>query len=331
MRALRSHTPGGPATLSLDDLPDPTPDANEVLIDVRAAALNYPDVLMIQDLYQMRPPRPFAPGSEVAGVVAAVGSDVTHVRPGDRVIGTSAYGGLATKLVVSKGNCLAIPEGVPFDEAAALIVTFATSHYALRDRAAIRAGETLLVLGATGGVGLAAIQLGKAFDVRVIAATSSPEKAELARAHGADAAIIYPADLSARDSQRAFTDALKREGAIDVIVDPVGGPFSEAAFRAIGWHGRHLVIGFTAGIPTLPLNLTLLKGASVIGVFYGDFTRREPARRDLYRDEIVALHATGKIRPHISSRLPLDRAAEGLAALADRTATGKIVIEMDPS
>lgn len=329
MRALRSHTPGGPATLSLDDLPDPTPSTNEVLIDVRVAALNYPDVLIIEDRYQMRPPRPFAPGAEVAGVVIEVGGGVTRFRPGDRVIGTAAFGGLATKLVVPQTNCLAIAEGVPFDEAAALIVTFATSYYALRGCAKIQSGETVLVLGATGGIGNAAIQLAKALGARVVAATSTPQKAALAHAAGADATIVYSARLATRDHQRAFTEALKREGPIDVIIDPVGGSFSESAFRAISWHGRHLVIGFTAGIPSLPLNLALLKGASVIGVFYGDFARREPALRDAYLTEIVRLHGAGKIRPNISRRFPLHRAAEGLEILADRSATGKIVIEME--
>lgn len=328
MRALLSHLPGGPETLVLEERPDIAPGPGEVLIDVRAAALNYPDILLIQDLYQIRPPRPFAPGSEVAGVVRAVGSGVTRFRVGERVIGTAAWGGLATQFIVPEVNCIAIPAGMPFDEAAALIVTFATSHYALRDRAALRPGETLLILGATGGVGVAAIQLGKAFGARVVAATSSPEKAALARDQGADATIVYPADLSGRDSQRAFTDALKAEGPIDVILDPVGGPLSEAAVRSIGWQGRHLIVGFTAGIPTPPLNLLLLKGASFVGVFYGDFTRRNPDRRNEYLSEIVALHAAGAIRPHISRRLPLERAAEGLAALAERSATGKIVIEI---
>lgn len=330
MRALRSHAAGGPETLTLDDLPDPVPGQGEVLIAVHAAALNYPDVLLIQDLYQMRPPRPFAPGSEVAGVVEAVGAGVTVFRPGDRVIGLTAWGGLAEKIVLPQSGCIAIPDGVPFDEAAALLVTFATSHYALRDQAALQPGETLLVLGASGGVGIAAIQLGKAYGARVIAAVSSEEKADLVRSLGADAAIVYPADLTDRTAARAFTEALKAEGTIDVILDPVGGPYTEPAFRALGWQGRHLVIGFTAGIPSLPLNLTLLKGGRIIGVFYGDFSRREPEKRLAYLDEIAALHAAGRIRPYISLRLPLTRAAEGLAALASRNATGKIVIEFQP-
>lgn len=331
MRALLSHRPGGPSILSLDETPDIVASPGEVLIEVRAAALNYPDVLLIQDLYQMRPPRPFAPGSEVAGVVRAVGSGVTRFRAGDRIIGTAAWGGLATLFAVPEANCLAIPPRLQFDEAAALTVTFATGYYALRDRAALCSGETLLVLGASGGIGIAAIQLGKAFGARVVAATSSSEKAALARDQGADSVIVYHPDSSAHDHQRAFTEALTNEGPIDVIIDPVGGPHTEAAFRAIAWQGRHLVIGFTAGIPSLSLNLALLKGASIMGVSYGDFTRRNPKKRNEYLEEIVALHAAGTIRPHISQRLPLERAAEGLAALADRSATGKIVIEMGTS
>lgn len=328
MRALRTHQPGGPETLSIDEIPDPVAAEGEVLIAVHAAALNYPDVLLIQDRYQMRPPRPFSPGSEVAGIVEAVGAGVTAFRPGDRVIGLLAWGGLAEKVVVPQSGCIAIPEGVPFDEAAALMVTFATSHYALRDQAEIQPGETLLVLGASGGTGIAAVQLGKTWGARVIAAVSSDEKAELARSLGTDTAIVYPADLTDRAAAKAFTEALKAEGDIDVIFDSVGGPYTEPALRAIAWQGRHLVVGFTAGIPSLPLNLPLLKGARVVGVFYGDFSRREPETRLAYLNEITALHAAGRIRPHISQHLPLTRAAEGLAALADRSATGKIVIEV---
>ncbi|OJY53867.1 NADPH:quinone oxidoreductase family protein [Sphingomonas sp. 67-41] len=330
MRALRSHVVGGPETLTLDEIADPATVEGEVLIAVHAAALNYPDVLLIQDLYQMRPARPFSPGSEVAGVVEAVGAGVTAFKPGDRVIGLTAWGGLADKILVPQSGCIAIPGCVPFDEAAALMVTYATSHYALRDQAAIQPGETLLVLGASGGVGIAAIQLGKACGAKVIAAVSSDAKAELVRSLGADAAVIYPADLTDRAAARAFTDAIKAEGNIDVVLDPVGGPYTEPAFRALGWQGRYLVIGFTAGIPSLPLNLTLLKGARVIGVFYGDFSRREPEKRLAYLGEIAALHAAGKIRPHISQHLPLARAPEGLAALANRQATGKIIIEFQP-
>lgn len=328
MRALRSHDIGGPETLTLDEVPNPVPGDGEILIAVRACALNYPDTLLIQDRYQIKLPRPFAPGSEVAGVVEAVGPGVTAYAPGDRVIGLSMSGGLAGKIVVPQSGCIAIASSVPFDEAAALMVTYATAHYALKHQAAIRAGETLLVLGASGGVGIAAIQVGKAYGAKVIAAVSSEEKAALVRSLGADAALVYPADLTDRTAARAFTEALRAEGNIHIAFDPVGGPYTEPAFRALGWEGRHLVVGFTAGIPSLPLNLTLLKGAQVIGVDYGGFCRRDPELRQTYLDEIAALHAAGRIKPHVSLRLPLARAGEGLALLGSRASTGKIVVEI---
>lgn len=329
MRILHSHRPGGPETLTLDTLPDPVPGAGEVVIATEAAALNYPDVLLIEDKYQMRPPRPFAPGSEVAGRIAVVGADVETLRVGDRVIGLVSWGGLTDRLCLPASACVPIGDTLPADEAAALLVTYGTSHYALKDRGRIAPGETLLVLGASGGVGLAAVQLGRAFGATVIAATSSQDKAALARRMGANATIISPANIADRDAARAFTQAVRDaspNGLVDVVFDPVGGGYAEPAFRSLGWQGRYLVIGFTAGIPVLPLNLTLLKGASVAGVFYGDFARREPERRAAFLDEVVALHAAGAIRPHIGLRLPLERAAEGIAALSNRQSNGKIVI-----
>lgn len=330
MRALRSHRPGGPETLTLDTLPDPEPGAGEVVIAVEAAALNYPDVLIIEDKYQMRPPRPFAPGSEVAGRIAAVGPGVDGLRVGDRVIGLVAWGGLADRLCLPAEACVPIDERLPADEAAALLIAYGTSHYALRDRGRIAPGETLLVLGAAGGVGLAAVQLGRAFGANVIAAASNPEKATLASRMGAHQSIVYPADIADRDAARAFTEAVRAasgQGFVDLVFDPVGGGYAEPAFRALGWQGRHVVVGFTAGIPAMPLNLTLLKGASVVGVFYGDFARREPERRAEYLAEIVALHAAGTIRPHIGLRLPIERATEGLVALRGRDVGGKIVVK----
>jgi NADPH2:quinone reductase len=329
MRILHSHEPGGPETLTLDILPDPVPGAGEVVIAVEAAALNYPDVLLIQDKYQMRPPRPFAPGSEVAGRIAAIGSGVETLHIGDRVIGLVSWGGLAERLCLPAAACVPLSDGMPADEAAALLVTYGTSHYALKEHGRIAPGETLLVLGASGGVGLAAVQLGRAFGATVIAATSSQEKAALVRRMGAHATILYPADITDRDGAKAFTQAIRDAsptGLVDIVFDPVGGGYAEPAFRSLDWHGRYLVVGFTAGIPVLPLNLALLKGASVNGVFYGDFARREPERRNAFLDEVVALHAAGTIRPHIGLRLPLERAAEGIAALSDRKSSGKIVI-----
>lgn len=329
MRALRSHEAGGPETLVLDEIPDPAAGPGEVLIAVRAAALNYPDVLLIQDLYQMRPPRPFAPGSEVAGIIEAVGSGVAAFKPGDRVIGLVAWGGLAEKLVVPESGCIRIDDRMDFEDAAALMVTYATSHYALRDQGTLAEGETLIVLGASGGVGLAAVQLGKAFGAHVVAATSSPEKAELARAQGADATVVYQTVIESNADARAFSDALRAAcpgGTADVVFDPIGGAYSEPSFRTLGWQGRHLVVGFTAGIPRLPLNLPLLKGSRIQGIFYGDFSRREPEKRQAYLTEIADLHAAGAIKPFISMRLPLDNASKGLAALQTRQSTGKVVI-----
>lgn len=329
MRAIRSREAGGPETLLLEDIPEPEPGPGEVLIAVRAAALNYPDLLLIQDLYQFRPPRPFTPGSEVAGVVAALGTGVTGLSVGDRVIGLAAVGALADRMVVRATDCHRIPQGVGFDPAAALMVTFATSYFALHDQADIQPGETLIVLGATGGVGVAAVQLGKALGAFVVAAVSSEAKAQVARDLGADTVVVYPASLTESSGKRAFSDALKAacpKGYADVIYDPVGGGYAEPAFRTLGWRGRHLVVGFTAGIASLPMNLTLLKGARMIGVFYGDFAGREPERAARYLDEVAALLVAGRINPLISLRLPLERAAEGFAALGDRTSVGKIVI-----
>jgi NADPH2:quinone reductase len=329
MRTLRSHAPGGPETLVLDTLPDPVPGAGEVVIAVEAAALNYPDLLIIQDKYQIRPPRPFAPGSEVAGRIAAIGPGVDTLRPGDRVIGLVAWGGLADRVCLPADACVPMPDTLGFEEGAALLVTYGTSHYALWDRGQIKAGDTLLVLGASGGVGLAAVQLGRAWGATVIAATSSADKADIARSHGASECIIYPADIADREAAKAFTLAVRDAcpgNVVDIVFDPVGGGYAEPAFRTLGWKGRHLVVGFTAGIASLPLNLTLLKGASITGVFYGDFARREPDLRARYLMEVMALHATGAIRPHIGLSVPIEQAAEGFRALDGRKSSGKIVI-----
>lgn len=330
MRALLSFEPGPPETLRLVETPDPVPGPGDVLIAVKAAALNYPDLLLIQDRYQVKAPRPFAPGSEVAGIIEAVGPGGEGVKIGDRVIGLGAWGGLAEKMVAPLSSVLLIGDELPFANAAALIVTYATSHYALKDPGTLKAGDALVVLGAAGGVGLAAIQLAKTWGAAVVAAVSSEEKAAVCRAEGADVAIVYARDLADRASQRAFSEALRAacpSGSADIVFDPVGGAYSEAAFRTLGWGGRHLVIGFTAGVPALPTNLPLLKGASLVGVNYGEFAMRDPSRRQEYLRQVVALHAAGRIRPHISTRLPFERAAEGLIALGNRSSVGKIVID----
>lgn len=327
-----SRTAGGPETLRLEDLPEPAVGPGQVRIAVRACAVNFPDLLIIQDLYQVKPERPFAPGSEAAGIVEVVGAGVGHVRPGDRVLVSPIQGGMAEKAVGFAGNCWKIPDAMPFDDAAALLMTYGTSQHALQDRGNLRAGETLLVLGAGGGVGLAAVELGKAAGARVVAAASSEGKIALAREHGADAGVQYPAGTLDKNAARALTDMLKAAcgttGA-QVIYDPVGGDYTEAALRAIGWEGRYLVVGFPAGIPRLPLNLTLLKGCQVVGVFWGEFTRRFPELHAANVATLMALYKEGRIRPAVTERFPLARGAEAIARLAAREARGKIVVSIE--
>ena len=331
MKAMLSRRVGGPDTLELAELPDPTPGAGEVLIAVKACGVNYPDSLIIEDRYQFKPPRPFAPGGEVAGVVEAVGAGVAAVKPGDRVIGSMVWGGMAEKVAVAAARCTPMPDTMPFDEASALVLTYGTSIHALKDRARLRKGETLLVLGAAGGVGLSAVELGKAFGARVIAAASSQEKVDLARKHGADAGAVYPPGPFDKAGAKALADLFKAacgENGADVIYDPVGGDYAEAALRAIAWEGRFLVVGFPAGIPKLPLNLTLLKGCQVVGVFWGGFTQRDPKANAANIAELMQLYAKGAIRPLVSELYPLARAGEAIARLAGRQAMGKIVVTM---
>jgi NADPH2:quinone reductase len=329
MKALLSKHPGGPETLVLEDIPDPVPGAGQVRIAVRACGVNFPDMLIIQDLYQYKPPRPFSPGAEVAGVVDAVGEGVTRVRAGDRVMMSPARGGMAEKTVGLASNCWKIPDAMPFDEAAALLMTYGTSQHALKDRAQLQSGETLLVLGAAGGVGLAAVELGKTMGARVVAAASSAEKLALARDHGADEGVQYPAGPLDKTQARALTARFKAacgaEGA-QVIYDGVGGDYTEAALRAIGWQGRHLVVGFTAGIPKLPLNLPLLKSCQIVGVFWGEFTTRYPAQHAANVEALMALYREGRIKPAVTERFALARGGEAIARLGSREARGKIVV-----
>ncbi len=332
MKAMLSRQVGGPETLSLEELPDPVPGPGEVLLAVKACGVNYPDVLIIEDKYQFKPPRPFAPGGEVAGIVEAVGSGVTRLRVGDRVIGSTISGGMAEKLTVPADMCIAMPASMPFDEASALVLTYGTSIYALKDRARLKAGETLLVLGAAGGVGISAVELGKAYGARVIAAVSSEDKLSFAKKHGADSGVVYPQGPFDKAGTRALADLFKQacgEKGADVIYDPVGGDYSEAALRSIAWDGRFLVVGFPAGIPRLPLNLTLLKSCQVVGVFWGAFMRRDPAAHAANVAELMRLYNEGKIRPVVSERYPLARAGEAIARLATRQAMGKIVVTME--
>lgn len=329
MKALLSHQPGGPETLVLSDIAEGIPADDEVRVSVRAVGINFPDLLIIQDLYQIKPPRPFAPGAELAGVVDAVGSGVSSVRVGDRVILSPARGGLAEKTVGKASNCWKIPDAMPFDEAAALMMTYGTSHHALKDRGTLQAGETLLVLGAAGGVGLAAVQLGKAMGARVIAAVSDEAKLALAREHGADDGVVYPRGALDKAAAKSLTDRFKQvagPAGIDVIYDAIGGDYAEAALRAIGWGGRFLVVGFPAGIPKIPLNLPLLKSCQIVGVFWGDFAARYPAKNAENVAELMQLYSAGKIKPAVTERFPLERGGEAIARLGTREVRGKVVV-----
>lgn len=331
MKALLSVAPGLPETLALTDLPDPVAGKGEVVLDVKAVGVNFPDTLIIQDLYQFKPQRPFAPGGEVSGVVASLGEGVSTLKVGDRVIGSTGWGGMAEKLAISADRCIPIPNNMPFNEAAAFIMTYGTSQYALKNRAALKAGETLLVLGAAGGVGIAAVELGKAMGAKVIAACSTQEKVDVAIAHGADAGVVYPTGTFDKAGKKALADIFKQAcgpNGADVIYDAVGGDYAEASLRAIAWEGRFLVVGFPAGIPAIPLNLTLLKSCQIIGVFWGAFVAREPVANAANVAELMALYAAGKIKPHVSATFALADGAAAIQHLMDRKATGKVVIEI---
>ncbi len=324
MRALVCDAFGPVETLRVGDLPDPDVPPGFVAIDVHAAGLNFPDVLCVQGLYQFKPEPPFAPGQEGAGVVSAVGEGVTSPAVGDRVAFVVLSGGVAERVIAPANMVAPVPSGVDLTTAGGVSMVYGTSYYALKDRAALKPGETLLVLGAAGGVGLAAVELGKAMGATVIAAASTPEKLALAKNRGADELINY-ADEDLRDRIKEIT---AKQGA-DVIYDPVGGPLAEPAVRSMGWGGRYLVVGFAAGdIPSIPLNLPLLKSCAIMGVFWGAWAMREPAAAKANFADIFAMVADGRLRPHISQTLPLAHAKEGLDALQHRNALGKIVIDL---
>ena len=332
MRAVLSKAVGGPETLVVEEVLDPTPMKGEVVIEVKAVGVNFPDTLIIEDRYQFKPQRPFSPGGEVAGVVEAVGEGVKTVRKGDRVIAVPGWGGMVERLAVRADTLVPIPDAMSFEEAAGLIMTYGTSYYALKDRAGLKAGETLLVLGAAGGVGAAAVELGKAMGAHVVAAASTNDKVEFALELGADNGLIYPTGPMDKAAQKELSGELKlacgRDGA-DVVYDAVGGDYCEPALRAMDWNGRYLVVGFPAGIPALPLNLTLLKSVSVIGVFWGAAVMRDPAAHAANMADLMGLYAQGKIRPRISRTYPLERAHEAIQALGDRTVMGKVVVTVD--
>jgi len=322
LRAVLCKAYGPPESLVVEDVASPTPGPGELVVALKAAGVNFPDVLIIQNKYQVKPPLPFSPGSELAGVVKQVGDGVTRVKAGDRVMAITGYGAFAEEVKTDARRVLPIPDGMDFVSAAAFGLTYATSDHALRDRAALKLGETVLVLGAAGGVGLAAIDIAKALGARVIACASSDDKLAVCRQHGADEAINYATE-DLRDRIKALTDG---RGA-DVVYDPVGGPYTEPALRSIAWRGRLLVVGFAAGeIPKIPLNLTLLKGCSIVGVYWGDFARREPERFADAMRQLGRWFAEGKLKPHVSRTFPLERAADALTLMANRQVKGKVVL-----
>ncbi|MDE4192657.1 NADPH:quinone oxidoreductase family protein [Phaeobacter gallaeciensis] len=331
MKAMLSIEPGGPESLTWTELPDPAPAKGELLVEIRAAGVNFPDTLIIQDLYQMKPPRPFAPGGEIAGVVAAIGEGVDGYVIGDRVLALTGHGGFATHRCIDAAQAIRIPDAMPFEDAACFVFTYGTSYHALKDRAHMKPGESLLILGAAGGVGVAAIELGKAMGAKVIAAVSSDDKAAFCREVGADETLVYGRSLD-KGQQKDFSSqikALSGKDGVDVVYDSVGGAYSEPALRAMAWEGRFLVVGFPAGIAQIPMNLPLLKGCDIVGVFWGASVYRDPKGHAENMAELFALYEQGKIKPRISETLKMQDAATALNLVQDRKALGKIVLTND--
>jgi NADPH2:quinone reductase len=313
---------GPPESLVLEDVDDPVAGNGQVVIDVHACAVNFPDVLVIQNMYQFKPPLPFSPGAEVAGLVSAIGPGVDDLKVGDRVLGSPGWGGLAEKVAVNAEQVVPIPDGIDLLHASSFMYAYGTSQYALKDRGHLKPGETLVVLGAAGGVGLAAVELGAAMGANVIAAASTDDKLELCREYGASMTINYATE----DLKTRIRELTGGVGA-DVVYDAVGGPYSEPALRSMAWEGRFLVIGFASGeIPKIPLNLALLKSCDIVGVFWGAFVGRERARHRENVAELMQWWTEGKLRPHVSSTYPLERAGEAIRELADRKAKGKVVV-----
>ncbi|MCA0904032.1 NADPH:quinone oxidoreductase family protein [Qipengyuania aquimaris] len=332
MKAVLSKETGGPETLVVEDIEAPAPGKGEVLIDVAACAINFPDTLIIRDMYQFKPPRPFAPGGEISGTIEALGEGVEGFAVGDKVICGVGNGGLQEKVAVAAARLFKVPDGIDLVQASALLMTYGTTIHGLKDRGDIKKGETVLVLGAAGGVGLSAVELAKAYGCRVVAAVSTEEKGEVAKKAGADEVVIYPRAPFDKDQSKAlaqaFKDAVGPNGA-DIVYDIVGGDYSEPALRSIAWEGRFLVIGFPAGIAKMPLNLTLLKSCDIRGVFWGAFTAREPERNNANIAELFDLWKAGKINPLVSETYPIERAHEAIAKLENRGAIGKLVVTMD--
>jgi NADPH2:quinone reductase len=322
MRAVRCHHLQGPHSLTVDELPDPVAGTGEIVVDVKAAGVNFPDVLLTYGKYQFKPPPPFIPGGEAAGVISSIGPGVASFAVGDRVAFTTIHGAFAERVAISDSQAVMLPPGVSFEVGSATLLTYATTAHALIDRANLKAGETLLVLGASGGVGTAAIEIGKRLGARVIAAASSDEKVAFCKEHGADDGIVYT-----REDLKDRVKALTKGSGADVIYDPVGGAFAEPALRSIAWEGRYLVVGFAAGdIPKIPLNLVLLKGCQIVGVFWGSFAAREAEKNRAHCQRLLADVAAGHLRPHVDAALPFARAAEALTRLEKREVKGKIVL-----
>ena len=330
MKALLSKAAGGPETLVLEDVPSPTAKPGWVVVTVKAVGVNFPDVLIIEDKYQFKPARPFSPGAEMSGIVKEVGEGVTNVKPGDRVLGNTGWGAMAEEMALEAHRLVKIPDSMPYEDAAAFIMTYGTSWHALKDRANLQPGQSLLVLGAAGGVGLAAVELGNAMGATVIAAASSQEKVDLCLTRGASSGVVYPRGPFDRESQKAmsglFKDACGPDGA-DVIYDGIGDAYAEPALRSIAWEGKYLVVGFAAGeIPKIPLNLALLKGCEIVGVFWGAWVGKNPERHQASIAELMQMYVDGKIKPHVQATFPLERAGEAITMLAERKAMGKVVV-----
>ncbi|WP_417319590.1 NADPH:quinone oxidoreductase family protein [Erythrobacter aureus] len=332
MKAVLSKEVGGPETLVVEDIDEPTPGKGEVLVKVAACAINFPDTLIIRDLYQFKPPRPFAPGGEISGTIEALGEGVEGFAVGDKVMCGVGNGGLQEKVAVAAARLFKVPDGIDLVKASALLMTYGTTIHGLKDRGEIKEGETVLVLGAAGGVGLSAVELAKAYGCRVVAAVSTEEKGEVARKAGADEVVIYPRAPFDKDTSKQlagdFKAAVGPNGA-DIVYDIVGGDYSEPALRSIAWEGRFLVVGFPAGIAKMPLNLTLLKSCDIRGVFWGAFTAREPERNQANIEELFDLWKAGKIEPLVSETYPIERAHEAIAKLENRGAIGKLVVTME--
>ncbi|MBB35802.1 MAG: NADPH:quinone oxidoreductase [Hirschia sp.] len=331
MRAIISNHAGGPDSLSLEDIGTPQANPGEVIVDIRAIGVNFADTLIIEDKYQFRPERPFSPGGELSGVITALGDGVTSLKVGDRIAAYSCFNAMREQIALPANVCVKLPDAMDFDIAAGFMITYGSSYYGLKQRGQLRAGETLLITGAAGGVGVTAIELGKVMGAHVIAAVSSEDKAEFCRSKGADDAIIYPRAPLDKAAQKALSQQIRAQAGdrgVDVIYDAIGGDYAEPALRTLNWGGRYLVIGFASGIPAMPLNLPMLKTLDIRGVFWGAWAEKFPQEHATNVAEMMQMFANGQIRPEISAHYPLERAADALTALKERRAHGKIVVEI---